>query len=80
MLINFSPFLYFFTILMQPIRIGDLKKVNPIKACEFFNRCFKDPSTFTVVIVGNINPSIAIPLMLQYLVSNPWLVLFELSN
>ncbi|XP_078169088.1 insulinase (Peptidase family M16) protein isoform X3 [Carex rostrata] len=54
---------YFF----RPIRIGDLKKVNPIKACEYFSRCFKDPSTFTVVIVGNINPSIAVPLILQYL-------------
>lgn len=61
--------LVLFTMMMQPIRIGDLKKVNPIKACEYFNRCFKDPSTFTVVIVGNINPSIAVPLILQYLVS-----------
>ncbi|KAM3383216.1 zinc protease PQQL-like isoform X1 [Capsicum galapagoense] len=54
---------YFF----RPIKFSDLQKVNPYKACEYFNSCFKDPSTFTVVIVGNIDPSIACPLMLQYL-------------
>jgi hypothetical protein len=53
---------------MQPIRISDLKKVNPIRACEYFNNCFKDPSAFTVVVVGNIDPAISIPLILQYLV------------
>ncbi|PKA56306.1 Ubiquinol-cytochrome-c reductase complex core protein I, mitochondrial [Apostasia shenzhenica] len=54
---------YFF----RPIRIGDLKKVDPIRACEFFNMCFRDPSTFTVVIVGNIDPNVSLPLILQYL-------------
>lgn len=54
---------YFF----RPIKYNDLRKVNPYKACEYFNSCFKDPSTFTVVIVGNIDPSIACPLILQYL-------------
>ncbi|KAL4334276.1 hypothetical protein GQ457_07G040060 [Hibiscus cannabinus] len=54
---------YFF----RPIRISDLRKVDPVKACEYFNSCFKDPSTFTVVIAGNIDPSISIPLILQYL-------------
>ncbi|KAL6958556.1 hypothetical protein U1Q18_048858 [Sarracenia purpurea var. burkii] len=54
---------YFF----RPIRMSDLKKVDPFKACEYFNNCFKDPSTFTVVIVGNIDPAIASPLILQYL-------------
>lgn len=54
---------YFF----RPIRFSDLKKVDPLKACEFFSNCFKDPSTFTVVIVGNIDPAIACPLILQYL-------------
>lgn len=53
---------------LQPIRLSDLKKVDPVKACEYFNRCFKDPSTFTVVIAGNIDPTIALPLILQYLV------------
>lgn len=55
---------------MQPIRISDIKKVDPFKACEYFNNCFKDPSSFTVVIVGNIDPAIARPLVLQYLVSH----------
>ncbi|XP_044463821.1 zinc protease PQQL-like isoform X1 [Mangifera indica] len=54
---------YFF----RPIRISDLQNVDPIKACDYFNSCFKDPSTFTVVIVGNIDPTNAIPLILQYL-------------
>ncbi|KAL4571854.1 hypothetical protein LXL04_018620 [Taraxacum kok-saghyz] len=54
---------YFF----RPTRISDLRKVDPFKACEYFNKCFKDPSTFTVVIVGNIAPDIARPLILQYL-------------
>lgn len=54
---------YFF----RPIRINELRKVDPVKACEYFNSCFRDPSTFTVVIVGNLDPSIALPLILQYL-------------
>lgn len=54
---------YFF----RPIRISDLQKVDPFKACQFFNKCFKDPSTFSVVIVGNIDPAIALPLILLYL-------------
>ncbi|KAK6944867.1 Peptidase M16, N-terminal [Dillenia turbinata] len=54
---------YFF----RPISIGDLRRANPLQACDYFNRCFKDPSTFTVVLVGNIDPAIACPLILQYL-------------
>ncbi|KAL3747335.1 hypothetical protein ACJRO7_016163 [Eucalyptus globulus] len=54
---------YFF----RPIKISDLKRVDPRRACEYFSRCFKDPSTFTVVIVGSISPTIAVPLILQYL-------------
>ncbi|CAN1159942.1 Zinc protease PQQL-like [Linum perenne] len=54
---------YFF----RPIKICDLEKVDPLKACEYFNKCFKDPSTFTVAIVGNLDPAVAIPLILQYL-------------
>ncbi|XP_065849756.1 zinc protease PQQL-like isoform X2 [Euphorbia lathyris] len=54
---------YFF----RPIRINDLQKVDPFKACEYFNSCFKDPSNFTVVIVGSLEPTIALPLILQYL-------------
>ncbi|OIV93964.1 hypothetical protein TanjilG_05667 [Lupinus angustifolius] len=54
---------YFF----RPITKSDLQKVDPLKACEYFSKCFKDPSTFTIVIVGNIDPTIALPLILQYL-------------
>jgi predicted Zn-dependent peptidase len=57
---------------MQPIKKGDLQKVDPLNACEYFSKCFRDPSAFTVVIVGNIDPTVALPLILQYLVSiNP---------
>ncbi|KAI4380729.1 hypothetical protein MLD38_006890 [Melastoma candidum] len=51
----------------RPIKLGDLKRVDPLRACEYFNTCFKDPSTFTVVMVGSINPAIALPIILQYL-------------
>ncbi|GLT79042.1 hypothetical protein SLA2020_505520 [Shorea laevis] len=54
---------YFF----RPVRLSDLRKVDPLRACEYFNSCFQDPSSFTVVIVGNIDPRIALPLILQYL-------------
>ncbi|CAN8253030.1 unnamed protein product [Cochlearia groenlandica] len=54
---------YFF----RPIRISELRKVDPLKACDYFNSCFRDPSTFTIVIVGNLDPTIALPLILQYL-------------
>eukprot|EP01018_Ginkgo_biloba_P031588 Gb_11763 [translate_table: standard] len=54
---------YFF----KPIRVRDLQNVDPKKSCQYFDSCFKDPSAFTVVIVGNIEPALAIPLILQYL-------------
>ncbi|KAH1105483.1 hypothetical protein J1N35_009251 [Gossypium stocksii] len=54
---------YFF----RPFGINDLQKVDPLKACEYFNTCFKDPSTFTVVIVGKIDRTVAVPLILKYL-------------
>ncbi|RAL37126.1 hypothetical protein DM860_004048 [Cuscuta australis] len=53
---------------LQPITIEDLQKVNLYKACEYYSNCFKDPSTFTMLIVGNIDPATACPLILQYLV------------
>ncbi|KAK9102226.1 hypothetical protein Sjap_019480 [Stephania japonica] len=51
----------------RPIRISDLRKVDPRSACEYFNNCFKDPSNFTVVIVGNLDPAMSLPLILKYL-------------
>ena len=51
---------------LQPIRKSDLPKVDPWKACEFFKICFKDPSTFTIVTVENIDPTIVIPLILHF--------------
>ncbi|GAB4845677.1 hypothetical protein Ancab_039080 [Ancistrocladus abbreviatus] len=51
----------------RPIQVRDLPKIDPRKACEYFDNCFKDPSTFTVVIVGNIDPVTARPLILEYL-------------
>lgn len=54
--------------LLQPAQLNDLPKVDPEKACEYFDRSFKDPSTFTVAIVGNLDPTIIHPLILEYLV------------
>ncbi|GLJ23434.1 hypothetical protein SUGI_0443550 [Cryptomeria japonica] len=54
---------YFF----KPIRIKDIQKMNPKRSCQYFDSCFKDPSTFTVVIVGNIKAELVLPLILQYL-------------
>lgn len=54
---------YFF----KALKINDLQKVDSRKACAYFNSCFKDPSTFTVLIVGKINPPVALPLIIQYL-------------
>lgn len=51
----------------KPPQVSDLPKIDPKKACEYFDHCFKDPSAFTVVIVGNIDPAMAHPLILEYL-------------
>ncbi|KMT03255.1 hypothetical protein BVRB_8g197980 [Beta vulgaris subsp. vulgaris] len=51
----------------KPAQLNDLPKVDPEKACEYFDRSFKDPSTFTVAIVGNLDPTIIHPLILEYL-------------
>ncbi|XP_021725006.1 zinc protease PQQL-like isoform X1 [Chenopodium quinoa] len=47
--------------------VNDLPKVDPKKACEYFDCSFKDPSTFTVVIIGNLDPAMIQPLILEYL-------------
>ncbi|RZC86854.1 hypothetical protein C5167_030206 [Papaver somniferum] len=52
----------------MPTEVGDLQKVDPKKACEYFSSCFKDSSTVAVVIVGNLYLASAHPLILQYLV------------
>ncbi|KAL8136373.1 hypothetical protein V2J09_002374 [Rumex salicifolius] len=54
---------YFF----KSCQVSDLPKIDYKIACDYFNNCFKDPSSFTVVIVGNIEPSMANPLILEYL-------------
>lgn len=54
---------YFF----KPWQVSDLPKIDHQQACEYFSNFFKDPSTFTVVIVGNIYPDTAHPLILEYL-------------
>ncbi|KAG0559726.1 hypothetical protein KC19_10G125800 [Ceratodon purpureus] len=44
-----------------------LSEVDPKKACQYFSECYKDPSTFTVMLVGAIDTEVALPLILQYL-------------
>ncbi|XP_073118493.1 zinc protease PQQL-like isoform X1 [Henckelia pumila] len=51
----------------RPLQVDDCEKFDPLKACEYFNSCFKDPSNFTVVLVGNFDLAIAFPHILQYL-------------
>ncbi|KAJ7536029.1 hypothetical protein O6H91_12G054400 [Diphasiastrum complanatum] len=51
----------------KPITVKDLRKVDPKKACRYFDSCYKDPSLFTIAIVGKIDPENALPLILQYL-------------
>lgn len=45
-----------------------LDKVDPKVGCLYFTDCFKDPSTFNFVFVGNIDTEKAIPLIMKYLV------------
>lgn len=54
---------------VQPITAKELNKVDPKKACQYFDDCFTDPSAYTVAIVGKIDTEKALPLILQYLVS-----------
>ncbi|XP_057536975.1 zinc protease PQQL-like isoform X1 [Amaranthus tricolor] len=51
----------------KPLHLNDLSKIDAKKACEYFDNSFKDPSTFTVVIVGNLDPAMIHPLILEYL-------------
>ncbi|XP_024516679.1 zinc protease PQQL-like [Selaginella moellendorffii] len=60
--INYGNSYYF-----KPITVKDLRKVDPLRACAFFDSCFKDPSAFTIAIVGKIIPEKVVPLILQYL-------------
>ncbi|GER43599.1 peptidase M16 family protein [Striga asiatica] len=55
---------YFF----RPIKMSDRRKVDPFRACEYFNN-FLSINFFTVIVVGNIDPATACPLVLKYLLS-----------
>lgn len=74
-----SHIVYKVLCVVQPITAKDLEKVDPIRSCRYFNSCFKDPSGFTVAIVGKVDIDTALPLVLQYLVnSTPFVGLFSL--
>ncbi|GBG85044.1 hypothetical protein CBR_g39508 [Chara braunii] len=60
--LNYGDSYYF-----KPVTVADLSKVDPVKSCAYFDQCFKEPSSFTVVIVGNMNQEQALPLILMYL-------------
>ncbi|PIA48571.1 hypothetical protein AQUCO_01400869v1 [Aquilegia coerulea] len=45
----------------------DIRAIDLKVACEYLNRCFKDPSAFHVLIVSNLEYEVALPLILQYL-------------
>lgn len=54
--------------------------MDPKKACEYYNDCYVDPSTFTVMIVGAIDIKNAMPLILQYLVNAMLVYIFAEEN
>lgn len=66
----------------KPIKVKDIERIDPVKACQYFNDCFIDPSTFTVLIVGNIDPDIAQPLILKYLggIPKPPVPIFQFNR
>lgn len=41
--------------------------MDPERACAFFDACFRDPSNFTLVFVGKMDPATLMPLVLRYL-------------
>lgn len=50
--------------LFKPPTVADIERFDPSTACTYFSNCYKDPSTFVVVILGDIDPSTVCPLIL----------------
>lgn len=51
----------------QPLRVKDVRKMKPAKACEHFNASFGDPSEFTMVLVGAFDERRVRPMIEKYL-------------
>ncbi|KAG5541578.1 hypothetical protein RHGRI_021420 [Rhododendron griersonianum] len=52
---------------MKSVNAEELQKVDPNIACDFFNSCYLDPSSFVVVLVGDFDASVARPLIEEFL-------------
>lgn len=41
------------------MNLDQIKRLDILKACRYFNDCFRDLSNFVVVLAGKIDPDIA---------------------
>ena len=57
--------------LSKPITLKTLQKMSPENACRYFNKCFLDPSHFTMVLVGAFDREAVLPLLEKYISSIP---------
>ena len=55
------------TFQSAPLRVADVRKMVPMKACEHFNAAFSDPSQFTVVLVGAFDEARVLKMCEKYL-------------
>jgi predicted Zn-dependent peptidase len=55
------------TFQSAPLRVADVRKMQPMNACEHFNAAFADPSQFTVVLVGAFDEKRVLKMCEKYL-------------
>jgi predicted Zn-dependent peptidase len=55
----------------KPLKVGDVRKMNPERACEHFSGFFSDPSQFTVTLVGAFDETRVLRMLRKYLGSIP---------
>ena len=56
---------------LRPVRMSDLETLDFDFCRGFFNACFSDPSEFTFIFVGNVDPGAFVPLLNKYIASLP---------
>lgn len=56
---------------MTPMSIGQLSKLDPVKAFEIFRNRFRSASDFTFIIVGNYDDATIKDLLKKYIASQP---------
>jgi len=55
----------------KPLKVSDVRRMVPKRACEHFNSNFCDPSQFTVVLVGAFDEKRVLTMLEKYLGSIP---------